>query len=74
MVSGAPVTLFTVRVVYVNDDVIEFSIQERMSPGQCTRALELPTNYRSVRAVELTYRAEPGARPGLARFHVYVKR
>jgi hypothetical protein len=74
MVTGRRLFIERVSVQYSNSDVIEFAVDERVEAGATTRAFDLPGNYRSVRAVEVSYRAETPFAHGLVHLHVYGRR
>jgi hypothetical protein len=69
--SGNRVELRAVRVVFADEDVLEFAIDESMREGDSTRVLELPTRYRAVREVVFLYLVAPEARRARGTLHVY---
>ena len=74
MVSGRALDIDRVTVEYGSEDAIEFAVAERISAGGLTQTFTLPSNYRSVRAVVVDYRAGASFRRGLVRVHVYGSR
>jgi hypothetical protein len=69
--SGNRVQLRSVSVVFADEDVLEFAIDETLHEGESTRVLELPTRYRAVREVVFHYLVAPEARRARGTLHVY---
>ncbi|MBL8682859.1 MAG: hypothetical protein JNK05_27080 [Myxococcales bacterium] len=72
--TGHAILVERVRVVYTQDDFVDFTEPVALDAGQCSDPLPLPGNYRSVRAVEVAYRVPSSVRVSGGRLHVFALR
>ncbi len=72
--TGHRITVTRVRVTYTQDDYVEFTEPTSLDVGGCTRVMELPSNYRPVRRVQVDYQIRAGDRRGPGRLTLYSTR
>lgn len=72
--TGHAVVVQRVRVVYTQDDFVDFTEPVVLRAGQCSEPLPLPGNYRSVRVIEISYDVPTNVRATGGRLHVFALR